>query len=494
MTEPILDANDKQQHSGPDEPWHDKVLVDAIGYTKGLVAVLDSLSEGFRRRGRELEEQRHRLAILQSERRKILDGRSELEAQIGSLTAERDDLRSKAEERARELDRLRQEAAQAQAALEASTGETQELREVTRGLEIERESLTHRNAALEEEIEKERRQAREAVAWAGQEQTASRTAREEFADAQSLIEGLQQAVNEERSRNALLENQIQSQALDISHLSMAIQAVQMLLREVADVLDSEEPTTHGQEAWAIVRPILEVFLEILGSANGPAKQPVRLAADKASVRRRVVEIVGLGRRFLQEREESVQRVQQLRAENERLSAQLAAAKREREIPREGRQPEGRPDSTPVVGEVAAEEEPRMKALRSDPDGKEEDSPGPEGPSISPQKAFPRRSSLSGVAVECMVAHSGAETVRILRGEIGRINTLGLIAAFDEQFPEGQRVVVRFSLDGEAFSFLGRVVRVQESPASPNAHVVCHHVIRFESMVSGSRDTFQALAC
>jgi hypothetical protein len=96
-------------------------------------------------------------------------------------------------------------------------------------------------------------------------------------------------------------------------------------------------------------------------------------------------------------------------------------------------------------------------------------------------------------VECMLENSGAETMRILRGEIGRINTLGLIAAFDEQFPEGQRVVVRFGVDGEAFSFLGRVVRVQLSAALSDAPAVFHHVIRFESMVSGSSEKLQAIA-
>ncbi len=41
MPEPRLEPNDKEQQPVlGEEPWHDKVLIDAIGYTKGLVAVL----------------------------------------------------------------------------------------------------------------------------------------------------------------------------------------------------------------------------------------------------------------------------------------------------------------------------------------------------------------------------------------------------------------------------------------------------------------------
>src|SRR5208337_3022249 len=58
---PESDATDnKKQAPLTQDPWHDKVLGDAIGYTKGLVAILDSLNEGFRRRGREIEELRDR--------------------------------------------------------------------------------------------------------------------------------------------------------------------------------------------------------------------------------------------------------------------------------------------------------------------------------------------------------------------------------------------------------------------------------------------------
>src|SRR3972149_6356651 len=89
----------------------DRIIGDAIGYTRGLVAVLDSLTEGFRRRGRELEEHKQRLAILQSERRPVLEERAGLEAQLRSLTPERDGLRTNLEERTREVATLRQELA-----------------------------------------------------------------------------------------------------------------------------------------------------------------------------------------------------------------------------------------------------------------------------------------------------------------------------------------------------------------------------------------------
>ncbi len=52
MPDPRLEPNDKEQQPVLGEgPWNDKVLVDAIGYTKGLVAILDSLTDGFQRRG-----------------------------------------------------------------------------------------------------------------------------------------------------------------------------------------------------------------------------------------------------------------------------------------------------------------------------------------------------------------------------------------------------------------------------------------------------------
>ncbi len=100
----------EQQASVSQELWHDKVLGDAVAYTKGLVAILDSLTDGFQRRGRELEDLRHRLTILQSERRSILEERSAFDARIAALTTERDALRAAVDERERECAALRQEA------------------------------------------------------------------------------------------------------------------------------------------------------------------------------------------------------------------------------------------------------------------------------------------------------------------------------------------------------------------------------------------------
>jgi hypothetical protein len=85
-----------------------------------------------------------------------------------------------------------------------------------------------------------------------------------------------------------------------------------------------------------------------------------------------------------------------------------------------------------------------------------------------------------MTVECTLETSGGEAARILRGEIVRINTMGLMGAFEEQFPEGRRVAVRFVRGGEEFTFPGRIVRVQPSATTPDAPPVFNHLIRFES--------------
>jgi hypothetical protein len=122
------DATTQGQSAPPTEDQlQDRIIADAIGYTRGLVSVLDSLTEGFRRRGRELEEHKQRLAILQSERRAVLEERAGLEAQLRSLTPERDGLRTNLEERTREVTRLRQELATSRETLEANARELQRL-------------------------------------------------------------------------------------------------------------------------------------------------------------------------------------------------------------------------------------------------------------------------------------------------------------------------------------------------------------------------------
>jgi hypothetical protein len=88
-----------------------------------------------------------------------------------------------------------------------------------------------------------------------------------------------------------------------------------------------------------------------------------------------------------------------------------------------------------------------------------------------------------MTVECTLETSGGDPARILRGEIIRINTMGLMGAFEEQFPEGRRVAVRFVRGGEEFTFPGRVVRVQQASTTSDAPAVFNHLIRFESPVA-----------
>ena len=644
MPEPKLEPNDKEQQPILGEgPWNDKVLVDAIGYTKGLVAILDSLTDGFQRRGREIEEQRHRLAILQSERRAILEGRAEFEAQIGTLTAERDGLRATLEGRDREverlrqevaqgqvtldtrlreiqelqagmaeparqaeelrevvralerqlqkvrqapgrspkderapddplrasyndlvglqelisdyqrsgeaevagltadrdglraevdardqeIERLRQEVAQGQVALDARLGEirelqvrvaeparqAEELREIVRGLQRERESLTHRQAILEAELEEERRQAREAAARATQAQTALREdladaenilagLRKDIAGAQGLTTSLRRTAEEERSRTGLLQEQLRFQTVEVARLAAAIQGVQTLLGELEDALGGElgasrpgwEPSAQrrewselaglvegsedaanlGRETLTILQPVFEGLRSILGPAEGAAIQLPRSAADQAPVRQRAQQIADRWRQLLRERVDSTQRERQLREENERLSAELAATKDGRDTRRDDQRSTPTRDRRAQAGEAVAPPASGEKTLRRGAGGKEAAAPA------APQRAPKRRTALSGMTVECTLETSGGDAARILRGEIVRINTMGLMGAFEEQFPEGRRVAVRFVRGGEEFTFPGRIVRVQQSVTTPDAPPVFNHLIRFES--------------
>jgi hypothetical protein len=122
-------------------------------------------------------------------------------------------------------------------------------------------------------------------------------------------------------------------------------------------------------------------------------------------------------------------------------------------------------------------------------GKQEASPAPASVSAARQKTK-HRSPQSGATVECMIEASGKEAARTLRGEIGRMNTMGLMGAFEERFPEGRQVVVRFVRDGQVASCLGRVVRVQASAASAGSPVF-NHLIRFESPFVPSDGDLQA---
>jgi len=650
VSEPPANANnEEQQATVAQEPWHDKVLMDAIGYTKGLVAVLDSLSDGFQRRGRELEEARHRLTILQSERRAILEERSGFDSQIAALAAERDGLRTTLEERERELERLRQETLQGQAALEAHTREIQalragiaeparqaeELREVVRslerqleragqlpdrvpsthvpgdsaagwdvrsalhedlasleellpqheqkedsqiaalaaerdglrttleererelerlrqetlqgqaaleahtreiqalragmaetvrqaeeiqkvlqGLERERESATHRQAVLEAELEVERRRVRETTTRTSQEQIALREdladaenllaeARKDIAAGQGAVGSLRRAADAERARNAVLQEQAQAQAQEVSRLNAAMQAAQALLSEIANALGGTSDATGpapqtgaearewaelealAQDAGAITHPeqeprasfqeLLETLRDVLRPAEGTANQPVRSAADQDSVRKRAAQIVDQWRRFARERTEPTAPGQSPHEERRPLPVQSEAVKSGRETRREGQRP-------------APGRDRRLLADEATRSGKEEASPAPASASTARQKTK-HRSPQPGATVECMIEASGREAARTLRGEIGRMNTMGLMGAFEERFSEGRQVVVRFVRDGQVVSCLGRVVRVQASAASADSPVF-NHLIRFESPFVPSGDDLQ----
>ncbi len=639
MPEPEVNANDRdQQASLAQDLWQDKVLADAIGYTKGLVAILDSLSDGFQRRGRELEEQRHRLAILQSERRTILEGRSGLDTQIASLTAERDELRSgleareqeldklrkevatrqstldghtreleelkhnmaeparqaeelrevvrslerqlqragqvpsreplsqvagdaatpgdgrttsqpdlagleslvpdnrapddsqiisltaerdalraKLEERGRELDQLGQEVVQGKAALEAQTREihalrvgmtetvrqAEEIQKVLQGLEQEREGAAHRQAILEAELEVERRRVRETTARASQEQIALREdladaenllaeARKDIAAGQGLIASLRRTVEEERSRNAARHEHVQPQTLEVSRLSAAIHGAQTLLMELTRALGGGEAASsvEGRE-WAelealvqdpeaVTKPdrgaltMLQSIVDALGDIWQPAggKAPLN-ATDEAALRRRAEDIADQWRRLLQERT-----AQPPQEEPQPLSVDAATTKSEREVRRDGQR-------------AVPTRDRRTSASEGVREGKHEPSPAPAVASAARQKTSKRRSAVSGMTVECMLVASGKDAPRILRGEIARVNNMGLLGAFDERFPDGRQVVVRFVRDGEVVSCLGRVVRVQESTATSDLPAVCNHLIRFESQPSASGEELQA---
>jgi hypothetical protein len=85
-----------------------------------------------------------------------------------------------------------------------------------------------------------------------------------------------------------------------------------------------------------------------------------------------------------------------------------------------------------------------------------------------------------MTVECTLETSGGEAACTLRGQIVSINTMGLMGAFEEQFPEDGRVAVRFVRGGEEFMFPGRILRVQRSATTPDAPPIFNHLIRFES--------------
>ncbi len=602
--------------------------MDAIGYTKGLVALLDSLTEGFQRRGREIDDQRARLAILQSERRTILQERADFDARITTLTAERDGLRTALEARERELDglhegtaqvraaleartreiqtlragmteptrqaeelrevvrslerqlqragqfparapvapvprestasggglaapqpeaaarddafpgqraaeqnrsagltterdglrgaleeheqeleRLRQDLARGQAALEARTREihalrigmaetvrqAEELRKVLQALEGEIESAGRREAGLEEALEAERRQAREAAVRARQEQDALREdladaenllaeARKDIGASQGLIAGLRRTADEERARDAALHEQLEKQAAELAQLRASVQAVPTLLTEIVKVFGGgEEPAkepsraaeqasswlealaqvpTAGQpdvDALAILRTIRDTLRDVCFPRTGLEVQGADLVVDAEALRRRAENIANDWRRVIQKRTESARSEEPARQEQGPLAEQRGPKAETRD---------GQPkrEAPPEKHEVSS-----TSAVHS-------------GES---SKIFKRPGFPSGMTVECTFPASGSEAACILRGEIARINDMGLLAAFEERLLEGAPMVVRFVRGGEVVACRGRVVRVQESAGTSASRPTFHHLIRFDSTVPTS---------
>ncbi len=680
MPESEPNANDQEPRtSQPQELSHDKVLVDAIGYTKGLVALLDSLTDGFQRRGRELDNQRARLAILQSERRTILQERADFDARITALTAERDGLRTALEARERELDdqrarlavleseqrtnlqersdfdaritaltaerdglrtalearerelgelhegtaqvraaleartreiqtlragmaeptrqaeelrevvrslerqlqrtgqlpartpvmpvpgestasgggraapqldaaaldelfsgprgaeqdripgltterddlrgaleeheqeieRLRQDVARGQAALEAQTREmhalrtgmaetvrqAEEIRKVLQALEREIESAGRREVALQEELEAERRQVREAAVRARQEQEALREdladaenllaeARKDIGASQGLIASLRRTADEEGARDAALREQLERQAAELAQVRATLQAAPTLLAEIVKAFGGgEEPAKEpsrgaeqeyswlealaqapaaGQpdaDALAILRTVRDTLRDVCPPQTGLEVRRADLATDPEGLRRRAEKIADNWRRVVQKRGDSARSEEPVRQEQGHLPEQGRPKAETRDV-----QPKR---ETPP----AKHEAPSAPAVHS---------------GVSP-KISKRPGSPSGMTVECTFPASGTEAACVLRGEIARINDMGLLAAFEERLPEGAPMVVRFVRGGEVVACRGRVVRVQESAGTSASHPTLHHLIRFESTLPVSGD-------
>jgi chemotaxis protein MotB len=292
MVEP--DANSQDQNSFQTETqWHDRILGDAIGYTRSLAAVLESLTEGFRRRGRDLEEQKQRLAILQNERRSVLEERASLEATLRGLTSERDALQAGLDAKDREIRQLRQEVEQGQVALAARSREVQELqtavavttrqvaelREVVRAVERERDSRVHGTQRLAE-MERDLLRAREAA-----ERAQEGLARSErvIADLRESLESERQALIAERDA---LQAALATKEEELGRLRQALEerqgAFEARSREVQELQASlTAAMRQAEELWENVRA---------------------LQRDGESSSRQIARIPGLERDLIQERD------------------------------------------------------------------------------------------------------------------------------------------------------------------------------------------------
>jgi peptidoglycan hydrolase CwlO-like protein len=404
---PEPDATDKEQQAPLGEgPWHDKILGDAIGYTKGLVTVLDSLSEGFRRRGQELEELRHRLAILQSERRTLQEERAGLEAQIGTRTAECEALRQELAQGRTALEVSAQEIQALNVACEDANRQAEELREIVRSLERKpgqnRPSTVHhlpgprvREGAAPVELpgaprrdEAEPSQPRSAIAGPADLQV------------QSLITERDRLRAELEKRDQELDRLHQELAQDQASVEARVRELQEQQRASAEAIREK------QQLQEVVRGLEQVALR-----------------------------------------------QELAAES-RLTAP------------EPRQDEKHPQPAPIA---------TSKAF---------------SPTASPPQAAKTskyRHPYAGMTVECMLEASGEEITRIYRGEVSRLNGMGLMGVFDERLPEGQRVVVRFARGEEEYSCHGRLVRVRPSARAPAGPPIFDHLIRFDTPIPGFSD-------
>lgn len=446
---PESDATHNEPQSPPtEEAWRDKILGDAMGYTKGLVTVLDSLNEGFRRRGKELEELRYRLTILQNERRRIQEEGGGFEAQLGALTAERDKLRSSLEERNREFDQLQQELSQSRAALEARAREIQEIQATDHDSSRQAEELRE----IVRDMERERLRARESAAQAQQEQAALRdslarterlleTARRDLTDSQEQIAILRGSLEREQGRAEYLEDQLRYQPQDIPGLNTTLQTARRFLRDIAVIVGGPPELVGGGEAdqeeiqWA----------ELVGR--------VRLEIETAAQRQE--ELATLRRR--------AESVREVLGTTEALPEQLRKVAAEA-----AKEPQGEGTLHPTTADTQGIPLP------------------PKGPLTSP-KGSKHRNALTGMMVECMLEGSGGETTRTLRGEMSRLNPMGLMGVFDERLPEGRRVVIRLTRGNEVLSCHGRVLRVRPSATIPGRAAVFDHLIRFDSPMQGLPD-------
>jgi uncharacterized coiled-coil DUF342 family protein len=586
---PESDATHNEPQSPPtEEAWRDKILGDAMGYTKGLVTVLDSLNEGFRRRGQEIEELRHRLTILQNERRTIQEQRSGFEAQLGALTAERDKLRSNLEERNREFDQLQQELSQSRAALEALAREIQEIQATAHDSTRQAEELRE----IVRDIERERLRARESAAQAQQEQAGLRdslaraerlleTAQRDLADSQVEVARLQGALRgqsdfstadrkslqltlEERNRElerlrpelSQAQAGLEARTQEIQDLRAAAEEatrrekeLHQKIRELERAKESDahqhttrlaavegllqevrESSAQAQQEQAGLRDSLGRTEQLLESAQRDlADSQVEVARLRSSLEREqsrakyledqmrsqwqdlpgLTTTVHTARGFLRDiavivggplelvgGEETAQEevlwaelVQRVRLQFETVAQaqeelgtlrRLAEPAREEQGTKESLSERLRKGAVEATTKLQAEEALHPAAADT------ERIPLPlKAPSTS-QKGSKHRDSLAGMLVECVLEGSGGQTTRILRGEMTRLNPMGLMGVFNERLPEGRRVVIRLTRGEEVLSCHGRVLRVRPSATVSGGAAVFDHLIRFDSPMQDFR--------